>query len=134
MARITASVVSPSSTRWNIACRFAVVRCIRPSPVSLDGAQVAAFAVHIAAALATSRKRCSDSLAARASTWASSPTKPSARSARSEGRGCGGRTACPTPSEATKRIFSSPCSAASRGFDTWPSCVWDARLPGERPA
>jgi hypothetical protein len=93
MERSTAYVVSPSSTRWNIAWRLATVRCIRPSPVSLDGAAVAAFALHIAAALEVSRRRCSSSAKTRASTSSSLPTYPSARRARSAGRGCGGSTA-----------------------------------------
>ena len=36
--------------------------------------------------------------------------------------------------KARKRIFSSPWSAASRGWLGWPPWVCDARLPGERPA
>ena len=44
--------------------------------------------------------------------------KPSARSVRSDGRGCGGSTAWPTPRPETKRIFSRPWSAASRGLET----------------
>jgi hypothetical protein len=74
MARNTACVVSPSSTRWNIAWRLATVRCIRPSAVSLDGAPVAAFAVHIAAALEHSLRRNSSSVITRASTCSSLPT------------------------------------------------------------
>ena len=35
---------------------------------------------------------------------------------------------------ATKRIFSSPWSAAARGFETLPACRTLARLPALRPA
>ena len=63
------------------------MRCIRPSVVSSEGAQVAAFAVHIAAALEQSRKSWSFSFAARTMTSSSVPLKPSIRSARSDGRG-----------------------------------------------
>ena len=134
MARSTAVVVSASSTRWNIAWRLATVRCIRPSPVSLEGAQVAALAAHIDAALEHSLSRNSSSVATRASTCSSVPTNPSARSVRSDGRTWGGSTAWPTPSPATKRIFWSPCSAASRGLDRLASLACEARFPGESPA
>ncbi len=133
MARSTECVVSASSARWNICWRLAGVRCIRPSAVSSEGAPVAAFAVHMAAELEVSRSRCSASRPARVMTSSSEPVKPRARRAFSEGLGWGGSTAWPTPRPATKRIFSSPWRAASRGWLTSPPWTVDARLPGERP-
>jgi hypothetical protein len=115
MERSTECVVSASMARWNICWRLAGVRCIRLSAVSSEGAQVAALAVHMAAALELSRSRCSASRAARVITSSSVPEKPSIRSVFSEGRGWGGSTAWPTPMPATKRIFSRPWRAASRG-------------------
>ena len=50
-------VVSASRERWNIAVRLAGTRCRRRSCASAEGMQVAALAVHIAAALELIRSR-----------------------------------------------------------------------------
>jgi hypothetical protein len=56
MARSTRVVVAASSARWNMAVRFAGTTCRRPSRASAEGTQVAALAVHMAAALELMRR------------------------------------------------------------------------------
>ena len=133
IARSTRVVVSASRLRWKFATRFAGVKWTRPSAVSAEALTVAAFATHIAAAdehAASSRGAC---FAAFAMTSASLPVKPSARSAGTCGRSCGGSTACATPARASARALASPCSAASRGCAIWCACFAAARLPSASP-
>lgn len=134
IARSRAVVIGASIERWNSDTRFAGVRCTRPSAVSAEGLTVAAFAVHMAEADDDAASRPGASFAARARTAASSPANPSERSVGRCGRSCGGSTACGTPRAASVRILASPCSAASRGFDTAPAWRVDARFPRDMPA
>ena len=53
---------------------------------------------------------------------------------RRSGRGWGTKMPWARPSVRVARIFSMPCSAAARGFDTWPALAVDARLPRLSPA
>lgn len=46
-----------SLARWNLSCRFATVRCTRPSSESAEGQTVAALATHIAEAELTADSR-----------------------------------------------------------------------------
>src|SRR5436190_306238 len=80
------AVVSASRRRWNMEVRFAGTTCSLPSALSAEGTHVAAFAVHMAAALEQSRNRCPPPAAAAASTSSSLPRKPSWRRVRIRGR------------------------------------------------
>ena len=71
---------------------------------------------------------------ARASTSASVPIKPIARSKRKLGRICGGSSAWAKPRAASARILARPCSAASFGFEALLTLLNEATLPNERPA
>ncbi len=88
------SVVGASLARWNLSCRFATVRCTRPSSESAEGHTVAAFATHIAEAELTADSRSGSCCATRATTCSSLPLKPSWRRSGTLGRSCGGITAC----------------------------------------
>ena len=126
-------VVGASSDRWKWEARLAGVKWTRPSAVSGDGLTVAALATHIAAADEQAASSAGASRAARASTCASVPAKPSERSAAIAGRSCGGSTACAIPRAASARILARPCSAASRGLATRLALRSDARLPRASP-
>ena len=133
IARRMRVVVGASIDRCSSEARFAGVKWTRPSAVSADGLTVAAFAVHIAAADELADSSDGASRAARASTSASLPPKPSERSVGRCGRSWGGSTACGKPRDATARILARPCSAASRGFDARPAWRAEATLPCDIP-
>lgn len=61
--------------------------------MSVEGATVAALAVHIAEALLAQRTSVSSQASARATTSASLPENPQRRKLATSGRGCGGSTA-----------------------------------------
>lgn len=134
IARSVRAVCGGSMERWNFETRFAGVKCARPSAVSADGATVAALATHMFEADEQATSSLGACLAAARSTSASEPEKPSARKVSSDGRSCGGSTACFRPRSARNFIFASPCNAASRGFEAALPCAIEATLPSERPA
>ena len=134
IARSVRAVCGGSIARCGMARRLATVMWMRPSPPSVAGVTVAAFAVHMALALEARARRCGASRAAAATASRSLPPKPSARSVGTCGRSCGGIQPCRTPIRASASAFARPCSAASRGRETAPRLAALATFPGDSPA
>lgn len=110
-ARI-AEVVGASCIRCSLLFRLATVKWTLPSALSADGETVAALAVHIDEAELKAESSCGAAWAACRITCSSLPRKPTSRSRRRFGRGCGGRMPCTKPRSAVAFILYSPCSAA----------------------
>ena len=110
------------------------MKCTRPSAVSAEGLTVAALAVHMGEAEYAQARITGASRMALASTSASLPVKPIARSMRKSGRICGGITAWAKPRAARARILARPCKAACFGLEALLTLLKDATLPNDRPA